>query len=127
MKYDITKKVPYSFAEAITRLKEALTKEGFGVLAEIDIKETMQKKLGIDYENYMILGVCNPPLAHEALQAEKKIGLFLPCNIIVYEDEGMVVVSAILPTVAMSMLENTTLTQVAVKAEEKLQAVINNV
>jgi len=86
----------------------------------------MKKKLGIEYDNYLILGACNPASAHKALQAEKEIGLLLPCNVIVYEDVGAVHVSAIVPSVAMAMVKNEALAGIAGEVEEKLKTVINS-
>lgn len=123
MNYAFTKKLSVPFAEAISRTKDALAKEGFGVLSEIDVQETMKKKLGVAHAPYVILGACNPSLAHEALIAEKGVGLFLPCNVIVYEDEGGVTVSIIRPVVAMGGIPNAALEKVAKVAEEKLYAV----
>ena len=86
------------YDEALTRVPEALKSEGFGVLTEIDVKETLKKKIGADFRKYKILGACNPPLAHRALQAELDVGLMLPCNVVVYENEGgRAVVTAIDP------------------------------
>jgi uncharacterized protein (DUF302 family) len=81
----------------------------------------------VDYDNYLILGACNPPFAYQALQAEKDIGLLLPCNVIVYEDAGMTAVSAIVPTVAMGMVDNEALRGIAVQVEEKLRKVIDSI
>jgi len=106
--------------------KEELQKEGFGVLTEIDVKETMKKKLDIDYENYIILGACNPQLAHRAIEVEKEIGLFLPCNVIIYESDEKVYVSTILPSIMMKTAENDLLEEIADTAEDKLKNVINN-
>ena len=125
MEYAYTKKVSHSFKKALERTKEVLATEGFGILSEIDVKETMRKKLEVEYDNYVILGACNPSLAHSALQAEKKIGLFLPCNVIVYEEDGAVSVSAILPTAAMGMVNNDNLQEIATQAETKLKAVVD--
>ena len=124
MNYSIKKQVDCSFNDAITRTKTELALEGFGVLTEIDVKSTLKKKIGVDWSNYTILGVCNPNLAHKALQEEKEIGLFLPCNVIVYEDDGKIFVSAIMPTVAMEMIKNKPLMKIAKQAEEKLKKVI---
>ncbi|MBI2618090.1 DUF302 domain-containing protein [Candidatus Kaiserbacteria bacterium] len=126
MQYGYTKKVPLSFKEAVLKVKEALGTEGFGVLTEIDVKATMKKKLGVDYDNYVILGACNPEFAHKALQEEKEIGLLLPCNVIVYEDNSNVHVSAILPSAAMSMVKNQKLAQISKEVEEKLKSVIHS-
>ena len=92
------------------------------------MKSTLKKKLDVEFDNYCILGACNPPFAYKALQAEKDIGLLLPCNVIVYEDsdKDQIVVSALLPTIAMSMIENPDLKQVAIQVEEKLKNVIDS-
>ena len=127
MKYGYKRKVPLPFREAAERTKTELAKEGFGVLTEIDVKATLKKKLSVDYENYLILGACNPRIALRALQAEKDIGLIMPCNVIVYEENGNVYVSAMLPTVAMAMIENPSLADIAKTAEEKLKTVVNNI
>lgn len=125
MEYAYTKKVTYPFTEAVAQVKEALATEGFGVLSEIDVKETMKKKLGVEYDSYVILGACNPSLAHSALQAEKNIGLFLPCNVIVYEENGTVTIAAVLPTTAMGMINNDTLQEISKQAETKLKSVVD--
>ncbi len=127
MEYGYKRKVQISFAEAVEKTKAELAKEGFGVLTEIDVKATLKKKLDVEYENYIILGACNPIFAYQALQAEKEIGLFMPCNVIVYEEGGAVFVSAILPTVAMGMVENPSLAGMGETAEEKLKAVVDAV
>ncbi len=126
MKYGYSKKVDLTFNETVTKVKEELEKEGFGILTEIDVKATMKKKLDIDYDNYIILGACNPQFAHKALQEEKEIGLLLPCNIIIYEEDG-IYVSAIIPSVAMGMVENTQLGEIAQEVDSKLKKVIGNV
>lgn len=127
MNYGIKKRVDYSFSDAVSKTKAVLAEEGFGVLMEIDVKSTLKNKIGVEWDNYIILGVCNPRLAYQALQEEKEIGLFLPCNVIVYEDDGDVFVSAIMPTVAMEMIQNKPLMEIANQAEEKLRKVVNNV
>ncbi len=127
MNYGYKKQLSISFAEAVRKTKNALTKEGFGVLTEIDVKATIKKKLGVEYENYLILGACNPQSALKALQAEKDIGLLLPCNVVVYEDRGNVFVSAILPMVAMGMVDNPALGDIASAVEQKLKKVVDNV
>ena len=127
MNYGYKKQVNASYEETITRTKEELQKEGFGVLTEIDVKATLKKKLDVDFDNYVILGACNPPFAFQALQAEKDIGLLLPCNVIVYEADGKTYVSAIVPTVAMNMVENPGLKNIAVEVEKKLKKVIDNI
>ncbi len=126
MKYGYTKKVNLSFTEAVEKIKEALKTGGFGVLTEIDVKATMKQKLDVDYEEYVILGACNPQFAHRALTAEKEIGLLLPCNVIVYQDGGDTFVSAIVPTVAMSVVENEALAPLAKEVEERLLGAVNS-
>ncbi len=128
MKYSYKKEVKNSsFEDTVTKTKAALQEEGFGVLTEIDVKVTMKEKLGVDYENYIILGACNPNLAHKALSAEKEIGLFLPCNVIVYQEGGDVFVSAILPVQMMGMIGSHDLDQVAQTAEEKIKRAVDNI
>src|SRR3989344_5161255 len=127
MNYGYKRKVPLPFGEAVKKAKRDLTKEGFGVLTEIDVKASLKEKLGLDYDNYLILGACNPPFALKALQAEKDIGLLMPCNVIVYEDGGKVFVSAILPTVAMGMVGNPSLADIAKTAEGKLKNVVDTI
>ncbi|MEK7148730.1 MAG: DUF302 domain-containing protein [Patescibacteria group bacterium] len=127
MNYGYTKQVALSFQEAKEKIVAALAQEGFGILTEIDVKETLKKKLGVEYGEYVILGACNPPFAYQALQSEKEIGLFMPCNVIVYEKDGSTFVSAILPTAAMGMLDNPALSKIAVEAEAKLKKAIDAV
>ncbi|MDP2815689.1 MAG: DUF302 domain-containing protein [Rectinemataceae bacterium] len=127
MKYYYKKQVSAPFSEAVEKTKAALAKEGFGVLTEIDVRATLKAKLDTEYDNYVILGACNPPLAHQALLAEKDIGLLLPCNVLVYEDVGNVFVSAIVPSVAMGFVNNEALTPIANEVDEKLKRVVDAV
>jgi len=99
--YNYKKSVTLSYADAVAKVKDELKKEGFGVLTEIDVKQTLKTKLNIDIDDYIILGACNPPLAHQALTAERDIGVLLPCNIIVYVQGGKTFISAVLPTVQL--------------------------
>lgn len=125
--YGYSRTFDLDYTEAVERTREALKAEGFGVLCEIDIKEKLKEKLGVDFRNYVILGACNPPLAYKTLQEEINIGLLLPCNIIVYEAEeaGKSVVAAIDATRMLSVVGgNTTLDVVAAEVNEKLQRVI---
>jgi len=124
MNYGLRRETGHSFSEAVAIVKKVLVTEGFGFLTEIDVRATLKKKLSIDWDNYVILGACNPNLAYQALQVEKEIGLFLPCNVLIYEDGGKVFISAILPTAAMGMIKNEELLVVASQAEEKLKRVI---
>jgi uncharacterized protein (DUF302 family) len=125
--YGYKKIVNLNFNDAVSKVKQELQKEGFGVLTEIDVKATLKKKLNIDYDSYIILGACNPPFAHKALESEKDVGLLLPCNVIVYEEKGNVAVASILPTVAMSMIDNVKLKEIAREVEKKLKIVIDNI
>ncbi len=125
MSYYFSKTFDGTFDEAIAKVTEALKGEGFGILTEIDVKETLKKKLGVDFYKYRILGACNPNFAYQALQAEDKIGLMLPCNVIVQEkEEGAVEVSAIDPVASMQAVENADLGGVANEVREKLRQVI---
>lgn len=126
MKYGYTKELNIDFDKAVEKTKEQLSEEGFGVLSEINVKEILKKKLNVDFSNYIILGACNPPFAYKALQAELEIGLLLPCNLILYEEENKVYVSGILPTVAMNMVENQKLVEIAKEIEMKIKRVIDN-
>jgi len=121
MNYGIRTTLSCSFEDAVEKTKKALASEGFGILTEVDVQATLKKKMDVDIQKYLILGTCNPPFAYEALQAEKEIGLLLPCNIIIYETDGHVIVSAIKPSVAMNMVENTELAEVASLVEEKMK------
>jgi uncharacterized protein (DUF302 family) len=126
--YGFTKTIDLSYENALEKVTEELQKEGFGVLTEIDVKETLKKKLDVDFRRYKILGACNPPSAHKALQAEEQIGLMLPCNVIVYEgDSGKTIVAAIDPAASMMAVKNETLGELAVEIQAKLQKVIENV
>ena len=125
--YGISKKMNSNYEETVEKVRDALSKEGFGILTEIDVKATLKKKLDKDFRKYIILGACNPPYAYKALSAEEEIGLLLPCNVIVYEnDEGGSTVSAIDPMVAMAMVENSTLKDVAAEVRGKLVRAINS-
>jgi len=123
--YGYGKTVTCGFEIAIAKVTEELKKEGFGVLSKIDIQAKVKEKLGKEMDRYVILGACNPGFAFEALEAEQEIGLLLPCNVIVYEKEGKVIVSAILPTVAMGFISNPKLQCVAEKVEPNLKMVID--
>jgi uncharacterized protein (DUF302 family) len=127
MNYYFSKSLDLSFDEAIKRVTDELKKEGFGILTEIDVKATLKKKLDADFRNYRILGACNPPLAHQALQAEPHIGLMLPCNVVVQEGEnGQTIVSAIDPVASMQAVENESLGKIAGQVGPKLQKVIES-
>lgn len=127
MEYYINTKLNTSFDEAIDRVTEKLKDQGFGVLTEIDVKATMKKKLDVDFYNYKILGACNPSFAHKALLAEDKIGVMLPCNVIVQEKEkGIVEVSAVDPMASMQAVQNPALADIADEVTNRLKQVINS-
>lgn len=115
------------FDEVVERTKEALAKQGFGVLTEIDVKATMKKKLDLEMDDYLILGACNPKFAAEALDSELEVGLLMPCNVIVYSKDGNIFVSAIRPEMAMSFIGNKQLCKVAARAEEQLQKAVASI
>ena len=119
--YGFTKELDIPYETVVELVREALKKEGFGVLTEIDVKEKMKEKLGLDMRKYIILGACNPPNAYQAILAEENIGLMLPCNVIVYEKGSQTVLSVIRPTVAMQMIDNVELQEVAKAVEGQLK------
>lgn len=125
MSYHFSKTCTLSFDDAIARVTESLKKEGFGVLTEIDVKDTLKRKLDVDFRRYKILGACNPSFAYRALQAEDKIGTMLPCNVIVQEHaDGTVEVSAVDPVASMLAIKNPELGSVAEQVREKLKNVV---
>ena len=127
MEYYISTNLKKSFDESIELVTEKLKDQGFGILTEIDVKATMKKKLDVDFYNYKILGACNPPFAHKALQAEDKIGVMLPCNVIVQEKEkGTVEVSAVNPIASMQAVENPALSDIAGEVTNRLKKVIDS-
>jgi uncharacterized protein (DUF302 family) len=114
-----------TYEQAIEKVTTALKEEGFGVLTEIDVKATLKKKLDVDFRKYVILGACNPPLAHKALTAEPLIGLLLPCNVTVFEeDDGTINVSAIKPSEMFKVVDNPGMAEIAGEVDTKIQAVM---
>ena len=125
--YSIRTTVKGSYEETIPRVTDALKQEGFGILTQIDVKDTLKKKLNVDFPKYIILGACNPPLAHKALSAETEIGLLLPCNVIVYEGtDGQTVVAAQDPDAVLGIVGNPALVSVAKDARERLARMIES-
>jgi uncharacterized protein (DUF302 family) len=125
--YGIRTTVNATYEEAIPKVTEALKKEGFGILTEINVKETIKKKLDKEFPKYIILGACNPALAYRALTNETEIGLLLPCNVLVYEGkDGKTVVSAQDPEAALAIVGNQAITPVAKEARERLVRVIES-
>lgn len=128
MAYYYNKTVDMDFDETVSSVTQALKKEGFGILTDIDVKSTLKKKLDVDFRNYRILGACNPPFAYKALQAEDKIGTMLPCNVIVQETaDGGIEIAAIDPIVSMKAIDNPKLSEIAETIGQKLKTVIENV
>jgi len=129
IRYGMSRTVRLRYEEALARTREALAAEGFGVLTEIDVAATLRKKLGVEFRPYIILGACNPPLAHQALQAELDIGLLLPCNVVVYTagDPAETVVAALDPVEALSLSGNEAVQPIAREVRERLQRVLKQV
>ncbi|HEX9109568.1 MAG TPA: DUF302 domain-containing protein [Longimicrobiales bacterium] len=127
-RYGFSTPVKLPYERAVERTREELAKEGFGVLTEIDVKATLKKKLDVDFRPYIILGACNPPFAYQALQAERDIGLLLPCNVIVYaEDEGTSVVAAMDPEEALKLTGNDAVAPVAAEVRARLERALEAV
>jgi len=126
-RYGLKVDLPLPYDTALRRATEALKQEGFGVLTTIDVKQTLQQKLGRDFRRYAILGACNPLLADRALHAELDIGLLLPCNVIVYErDAGASTVAAMAPLAAMALVDNPQVMEVATAADAKLRSALTS-
>ena len=125
MAYNLSRMLSVSFDEAVTRTKDALKEEDFGVLTEIDVKETLKKKIGVDFSSYRILGACNPALAYEALKLEDKVGTMLPCNVVVRDaGNGQTEVAAVDPVASMQAIDNPELKQAAQRVRAKLEKVM---
>ncbi len=117
--------LPYD--KAVAKVREELGKEGFGVLTEVDVKATLKKKLNAEFDDYIILGACNPPFAYQALQVVKDVGLMMPCNVVVFADKGQTFVEAVTPTVLMNLIQNENLRPVAEQIEAKLKKVVDSI
>ena len=126
MDYGITIRTPIPFAEAVARVREALKAQGFGVLTEIDVQATLRDKLGQDIEDYLILGACNPPLAHRALDADRKIGLLLPCNVVVRTADDQTIIEALNPQVMAAVTGQPSLKPVADEATSRIRAALDS-
>jgi uncharacterized protein (DUF302 family) len=124
MQYSFSKIIDLPYEKAIEKVTEELKKEGFGILTSIDVKDTLKKKLGVEFKKYVILGACNPPFAHKALLAEEQIGLLLPCNVIVYEKGGKTVVSIFDSMVMLKILDNEQMRPIAEEVKQRLQRVL---
>ena len=126
MDYGITIRTHIPFAEAVARVREALNAQGFGVLTEIDVQATLRDKLGQDIEDYLILGACNPPLAHRALDADRKIGLLLPCNVVVRTAGGQTIIEALNPQIMAEVTDQPSLRPVADEATTRIRAALDS-
>lgn len=127
MSYYFGKTLTLDFEDAVRRTIEALKTEGFGIITDIDVKDTLKKKINVDFRNYRILGACNPTLAYEALQLDDKVGTMLPCNVVVQDlGGGNVEIAAIDPVASMQAIENPELKDAAGKVQAKLRKVIEN-
>lgn len=124
MQYGFSKAIDLPYEEAIEKVTAELKKEGFGVLTSIDVKDTLKQKINVDFKKYTILGACNPPIAHKALQEEEELGLLLPCNVIVYEKDDKTKVSIFDPMVMTWILENDNMKPIATEVQERLQRVL---
>jgi uncharacterized protein (DUF302 family) len=124
MKYGFSKTIDLTFEQTVEKVTDELKKEGFGVLTTIDVKDTLKKKLNVEFYKYTILGACNPPFAHQSLQVEEELGLLLPCNVIVYEKDGKTKVSVFDPMVMTTLIDNPGIGPVAQQVKEKLQRVL---
>ncbi len=122
--YTLSSTTPLPFDRAVERVREELKADGFGVLCEIDVQATLKEKLGVDGEPYLILGACNPPLAHQALQAEPELGVLLPCNVVVYERGGETHISAVDAERMLSIVGNDEIAPVAAEVRRRLAAVV---
>ncbi|UCH64386.1 MAG: DUF302 domain-containing protein [Ignavibacterium sp.] len=127
MEYGFSKDVALSYEDTLDKVTEELKKEGFGVLTEIDVKDTLKNKIDVDFKKYKILGACNPTLAHKALQAEENIGLMLPCNVVVYEKDDKSVLSIFAPTLMKNVISNESINSIADEVNVKLHRVFDNV
>lgn len=121
------KQVNLPYDKAVLKAREELSKEGFGVLTEIDVKATLKKKLNVDFDDYIILGACNPPFAYQALQVIKDVGLMMPCNVVVFTDKGKTFVEAVTPTVLIDLIQNEKLRPIAEQIEDKLKKVVDSI
>jgi uncharacterized protein (DUF302 family) len=124
MQYGFSKTIDLPYDQAIEKVTAELKKEGFGVLTSIDVKETLKQKINVDFKKYAILGACNPPIAHRALQEEEDLGLLLPCNVVVYEKDNKTRVSIFDPMVMTWIMENDNMKPIATEVQERLQRVL---
>ena len=124
MEYGISVRMTVPVPEAVRRVREALAAQGFGVLTEIDVRATLRDKLGADMEDYLILGACNPPLAHQALAADRKVGLLLPCNVVIRTGHGQTIIEALDPQIMAEVAGQAALRPVAAEAAARIRAAL---
>ena len=124
MEYGISVRMTVPFPEAVRRVRQALAAQGFGVLTEIDVRATLHEKLGADMEDYLILGACNPPLAHQALAADRKVGLLLPCNVVIRTGHGQTIIEALDPQIMAEVAGQAALRPVATEAAARIRAAL---
>ena len=124
MEYGISVRTAVPFSEAVRRVREALAAQGFGVLTEIDVRATLHEKLGADMEDYLILGACNPPLAHQALTADRTVGLLLPCNVVIRSGHGETIIEALDPQIMAEVAGQAALLPVAAEAAARIRAAL---
>ena len=122
--YTMSRSSDLSFKDAVARVREELTAEGFGVLCEIDVQATLKQKLGVDREPYLILGACNPSLAHRALEAEPELGVLLPCNVLIYQEDSQTRIAAVDAEQMLSIVDNDELAPTATEVRRRLAAVV---
>jgi uncharacterized protein (DUF302 family) len=127
MDYGFSKNTDMPYEKAVEKVTDELKKEGFGVLTSIDVKDTLKKKIDVDFKKYVILGACNPPLAHKALESEEQLGLLLPCNVIVYENNGGSTVAIFDPMIMTQLIDNEKLKTVAQEVQNKMKRVFEAV
>ena len=127
MEYGYKRQVNLSYEAAVLKVTAELKKEGFGIPSQIDVRALLKEKLNVDFDKYIILGACNPPFAYQALQIEHDIGLMMPCNVIVYTQEGKTFVAAIKPTISMNVVGNDRLRGIAEQVEQKLKKVVDRI
>ena len=127
MNYGYSKEINLNYEAAIEKVTELLKENGFGVLTTIDVKETLKKKIDVDFDKYIILGACNPPFAYEALSAEDTVGLLMPCNVVVHENAGNVTISIFNPMVIAQVSDNPKLKELSEKLNERIQTVLSGI
>jgi uncharacterized protein (DUF302 family) len=125
--YGYRREVDLPFTEAVQKAREEFKKEGFSIITEVDVRDTLKKKLNVEYDDYIILGACNPLFAYQALKIEKSVGIMMPCNVVVYVDKGKTVIVAAMPTTLMSLVQNDKLKATAKQIEAKIKKAVDSI